>query len=224
VLAGPSICSAPEEARPRASSSPLNLPTTFWHKTGQGLTLSNTPLPPRLRLLVVGGEKADATAFARWQALGGDRLRWVNSYGPMETTVTATIYEPSSRDLAAQSLAEIPIGRPIANEEASGDKRLVAYVVHTHQLPPMDEELHTLLRGMLPRSLLPAVMVYQAALPLSPKGKVDRSALPPSDERNVVRAALAPRDELERDQTSILLRAWRRRRVVVQGIGPSPGA
>jgi non-ribosomal peptide synthetase component F len=105
------------EAIDGAQITVLNLPTAFWHEMVQGLTLSKAPLPPKLRLVVVGGEKAAATAFTRWQALGGDRVWWVNSYGPTETTVTATIYEPSRSEPAAQSLAEIPIGRPIANTQ-----------------------------------------------------------------------------------------------------------
>jgi non-ribosomal peptide synthetase component F len=105
------------EAIDGAQITVLNLPTAFWHEMVHGLTLSKAPLPPKLRLVVVGGEKAAATAFIRWQALGGDLVWWVNSYGPTETTVTATIYEPSGSEPAAQNLAEIPIGRPIANTQ-----------------------------------------------------------------------------------------------------------
>jgi acyl-coenzyme A synthetase/AMP-(fatty) acid ligase len=67
----------------------------------------------------------------------------------------------------------------VAREEASGDKRLVAYVVSAHQPPPTAEELRSFLQRKLPRYLLPAVFVYLPALPLSPNGKVDRGALPP---------------------------------------------
>jgi non-ribosomal peptide synthetase component F len=59
------------EAIDGAQITVLNLPTAFWHEMVHGLTLSKAPLPPKVRLVVVGGEKAAATAFTRWQALGG---------------------------------------------------------------------------------------------------------------------------------------------------------
>jgi hypothetical protein len=92
----------------------------------------------------------------------------------------------------------------VAREEASGDKRLVAYVVPAHQPPPTNEELRSFLRSKLPRYLLPAVFVYLLALPLSPNGKVDRGALRPPDDLIGARPAIAPRDELERQ----LVQVW----------------
>jgi acyl-CoA synthetase (AMP-forming)/AMP-acid ligase II len=65
----------------------------------------------------------------------------------------------------------------VVAREASGDKRLVAYVVPAHQPPPTDEELRNFLRSKLPRYLLPAVFVHLPALPVSPNGKGDRGAL-----------------------------------------------
>ena len=41
----------------------------------------------------MGGEKAQAAAYAAWQTLAGDRVRWVNTYGPTETSVVATHFE-----------------------------------------------------------------------------------------------------------------------------------
>jgi acyl-CoA synthetase (AMP-forming)/AMP-acid ligase II len=91
----------------------------------------------------------------------------------------------------------------VAREEASGDKRLVAYVVPIYQPPPPDEELCSFLQSKLPRYLLPSMFVYQPSLPLSPNGKVDRSALPSPNELIGARAALAPRDELERQLVQV---------------------
>ena len=42
--------------------------------------------------------------------LGGERVRWINTYGPTEATVIATAHEPEGA-----IGHEIPIGRPIAN-------------------------------------------------------------------------------------------------------------
>ena len=45
------------------------------------------------------------------EACVGNRVRWLNTYGPTEATVIATAYEPPAWD---SELAELPIGRPIA--------------------------------------------------------------------------------------------------------------
>lgn len=94
----------------------LNLPTAFWHEMVKSMTLLQVPLPPSVRLVIVGGEKASRLAYAQWLKLAGEQTRWLNTYGPTETTVTATIYDP----IAAQyhpDQGEIPIGKPIANAE-----------------------------------------------------------------------------------------------------------
>lgn len=90
-----------------------NLPTAFWHELVYGLSLTKQALPEKLRLLVVGGEKASLKAYETWRQLAGvENIRWVNSYGPTETTVTATSYE------AKEEIPEkLPIGRPIGNTQ-----------------------------------------------------------------------------------------------------------
>ena len=88
----------------------LDLPTAYWHAWVNGLATRGERLPASLRLVVVGGERALATVHTAWLAIGGDRVRWLNTYGPTETTVIATVHET-----AGTTDSEIPIGRPIAN-------------------------------------------------------------------------------------------------------------
>ena len=86
-----------EPARPRREFSRwvgakritvLDLPTAYWHAWVEGLAGLGERLPESLRLVVVGGEKASARRFARpGRAIGGDRIRWINTYGPTEATV-----------------------------------------------------------------------------------------------------------------------------------------
>ncbi len=76
------------------------------------LSESDESLPERLRLVIVGGEKASAVTLAAWTKLAGERVRWVNTYGPTEASVIATAYEPEG---AIPAL--LPIGRPIANTQ-----------------------------------------------------------------------------------------------------------
>jgi amino acid adenylation domain-containing protein len=88
----------------------LNLPTAFWHGWVQELAAGADPVPPPLRLLIVGGEKAQPAALAAWRRAAGARVRWINGYGPTETTVTATVHEAEG-----DPRGEIPIGRAMPN-------------------------------------------------------------------------------------------------------------
>jgi amino acid adenylation domain-containing protein len=90
----------------------LDLPTAYWHELAHEVAESHEQLPERLRLVIVGGEKASASAYASWLKAGGDRIRWVNTYGPTEASVIASAYEPDPSQPFPDNL---PIGRPIAN-------------------------------------------------------------------------------------------------------------
>ena len=92
----------------------LDLPTAYWHEVVRELVESQQNLPKDLRLVIVGGEKASAAAFRAWLKSGGERVRWVNTYGPTEASVIATAYEPDPSKPVPENL---PIGRPIANTE-----------------------------------------------------------------------------------------------------------
>jgi amino acid adenylation domain-containing protein len=93
----------------------LSLPTAFWHEWVRGIAQTNTPVPPEtLRLVAVGGEKASLAIFAEWQKWVGDRVRWLNTYGPTEATVSVSLYEPSP---GVELTTDIPIGRPLPNTQ-----------------------------------------------------------------------------------------------------------
>jgi acyl-coenzyme A synthetase/AMP-(fatty) acid ligase len=66
----------------------------------------------------------------------------------------------------------------VARESGAGDKHLVAYVVLASEREPTSAELRHFLRSLLPASLVPAVFVPVARLPLTVAGKVDRRGLP----------------------------------------------
>ncbi|MGC2273092.1 MAG: amino acid adenylation domain-containing protein [Candidatus Sulfotelmatobacter sp.] len=94
----------------------LDLPTAYWHELVHELSELKEPVPESLRLVIVGGEKASATAFSAWKNVVGNRVRWINTYGPTEASVIVTAYEPpTSPDVPAPAM--LPIGRPIANTE-----------------------------------------------------------------------------------------------------------
>ncbi len=92
----------------------LDLPTAYWHEWVHHFAELRHPAPAKLRLVVVGGEKATSKACAAWAKNIGGKVRWINTYGPTEASISVTAYEPNFS--AGDSIPEnIPIGRPIAN-------------------------------------------------------------------------------------------------------------
>lgn len=94
----------------------LNLPTPYWAEWIGAIEQSGTALPLSIRLVIVGSEKALPDSLVRWQRLAGDRIAWCNSYGPTETTITASYFVPE-RQQDWISASTVPIGRPIGNVE-----------------------------------------------------------------------------------------------------------
>lgn len=92
----------------------LNLPTAYWHELVRELAEAKQSMPETMRLVIVGGEKSSAAAYKSWLQCGGDRVRWINTYGPTEASVIATSYEPDQSQPVPDNL---PIGRPIANTQ-----------------------------------------------------------------------------------------------------------
>jgi len=103
----------------------MDLPTAFWHEWTWELSGHNLPLPPSLRLVIVGGEKADAQTLRAWRNRTGGSIRWINTYGPTEASVIATFCEPP--DEVKDSEKNIPIGRPVDNVRI--------YILDAHREP-----------------------------------------------------------------------------------------
>ncbi|HEX2091291.1 MAG TPA: amino acid adenylation domain-containing protein [Longimicrobiaceae bacterium] len=100
----------------------LDLPTAYWHELVAELSAGGgAELPPALRLVIIGGERALPERLRAWRELFGDRVRLVNTYGPTETTIVATLAELPGRadgEGGAVSPRHVPIGRPIRNTRA----------------------------------------------------------------------------------------------------------
>ncbi|GAB4412234.1 MAG: hypothetical protein Fur0044_06450 [Anaerolineae bacterium] len=93
--------------------SVVSLPTAFWHELVSGVVGEGLSLPPTLRLVILGGERAQPEKVAAWRNQVGPQTQLFNTYGPTEATVVATLYEIP----AAFSGQEVPIGRPIRHSE-----------------------------------------------------------------------------------------------------------
>ena len=91
----------------------LNLPTAFWHVMVDDMARNGRALPPSVRLVIVGGEQISPRALATWRRIAPGP-RWLNGYGPTETTITCTLHEPG--DLPPGE--DVPIGRPTAHARA----------------------------------------------------------------------------------------------------------
>jgi amino acid adenylation domain-containing protein len=89
----------------------LDLPTAYWHELVAEMVEPGLELPAPLRLVILGGEQAQADRLASWRERVGERIRLVNSYGPTEATIVST-----HRDLTQGiASADVPIGRAIPN-------------------------------------------------------------------------------------------------------------
>ncbi|MFL6196328.1 MAG: amino acid adenylation domain-containing protein, partial [Thermoanaerobaculia bacterium] len=102
----------------------LDLPTAFWHELVARLEAEPASLPPGLRLIILGGERALPERIAAWHAQGHSQgysqgkagARLFNTYGPTETTIVATRAELTPGTSLATG--EAPIGRPVRNLRA----------------------------------------------------------------------------------------------------------
>ncbi|MBV6623053.1 MAG: amino acid adenylation domain-containing protein [Rivularia sp. (in: Bacteria)] len=102
----------------------LDLPTAFWHQVSAQFATENLTIPDSVRLVIIGGEKANRNYLDIWQQKVGKQVRLVNTYGPTETTIVATTCDLSS----IATTDEVLIGKAISQ-------------VQTYVLSPEDLQL-----------------------------------------------------------------------------------
>jgi amino acid adenylation domain-containing protein len=105
----------------------LDLPTAYWHELAWEVASRDLALPPSIRLVIVGGERALPGRVAMWHRATPSRVRLMQGYGPTETTIVATIADLSPLRHAPVLPAEVPIGHVIDGAQA--------YVLDRHQQP-----------------------------------------------------------------------------------------
>jgi amino acid adenylation domain-containing protein len=92
----------------------VSLPTAYWHELTIRLETDRRQLPPSLRLVIIGGEKAVISRFQAWQRVVGQQVRLINTYGPTEATIITLCTDLSELEIDRER-GEVPIGRPLAN-------------------------------------------------------------------------------------------------------------
>ncbi|MEI7725753.1 MAG: amino acid adenylation domain-containing protein, partial [Bacteroidota bacterium] len=93
--------------------SVLNLPTAFWHQM-MDYPVGLARVPDKLRLVIIGGERARNAQVRKWLLSLWNHITLVNTYGPTETTVVATAYHlPPGSDVE-----ELPVGKSVFGAKA----------------------------------------------------------------------------------------------------------
>ncbi|WP_017556277.1 non-ribosomal peptide synthetase [Nocardiopsis baichengensis] len=116
ALVLPETAWAPSEMPGRLAAhgvTVMDLTPLYWHRVLDALE-SGAPVPPGLRLAIVGGEAVPADDCLRsLRLLPGVRL--VNAYGLTETTITTCVKTITPDDLRPGAPA--PVGRPLPGTE-----------------------------------------------------------------------------------------------------------
>ena len=93
----------------------LDLPTAFWHELVLYLDKSKEPFPPKVRLVIIGGERVSPSHLATWHSLGLEHVHLDNTYGLTESTCVATRMRLTPQERAQYSQREVTIGKAIDN-------------------------------------------------------------------------------------------------------------
>lgn len=124
------------DACARLRISFLDLPTAYWHELAYAVSTAAAALPAEVRTVVIGGEAALPERVDRWRKAVGTSVRLLNTYGPTEATVVATVADLHDPALAP---GDVPIGIPLPGTRAAvvdgelhliGDHLAVGYRGH----------------------------------------------------------------------------------------------
>ncbi|WP_367866609.1 non-ribosomal peptide synthase/polyketide synthase [Pedobacter sp. WC2423] len=133
----------------------------------------------------------------------GDLGRWladgnIEYLGRMDDQVKVRGFriELGEIENVLQQYEEINQAVVVVKDDASGNKRLVAYLATK---PAYDKDsMLNWLKGVLPEYMVPSFFITLAELPLTPNGKIDKKALPDPDTNELLTTAyVAPNNHLQ---------------------------
>ncbi|MFF3371664.1 thioester reductase domain-containing protein [Streptomyces sp. NPDC002680] len=104
------------DACARLRISYLDLPTAYWHELAYAVSTGAATLPAEVRTVVIGGEAALPERVDRWRESVGTSVRLLNTYGPTEATVVATVADLHDPALAP---GDVPVGLPLPGTRAA---------------------------------------------------------------------------------------------------------
>ncbi|MFI6375636.1 amino acid adenylation domain-containing protein [Streptomyces sp. NPDC050546] len=104
------------DACARLRISFLDLPTAYWHEVAYAVSTGAATLPAEVCTVVIGGEPALPARVDGWREAVGTSIRLLNTYGPTEATVVATVADLHDPALAP---GDVPIGLPLPGTRAA---------------------------------------------------------------------------------------------------------
>jgi amino acid adenylation domain-containing protein len=98
VIRGAEAWSAREfrEQAARLGLTVINLTPAYWREIAEEIE----NVPPKIRLVIVGGDAMPADTAERWLAHSMGRTELLNAYGPTETVITATLCRVSKNSIS----------------------------------------------------------------------------------------------------------------------------
>lgn len=121
VLRGPDLWSPAQLLAQSAQEAltVMDLPTAYWQQFVQELPDAAGALAAQQRLVTVGGERLLGAAQQRWRQSPLGEVALLNTYGPTETTITATVYDTADDTEGSDVWESVPIGRPLLNRSVA---------------------------------------------------------------------------------------------------------
>lgn len=155
----------------------------------------------------------------------GDRARYrpdgqIEYLGRSDHQVKVRGYriEPGEIEAALREQTGVTEAVVIVDQDAVGDKRLVAFIINGQMPVPSAAELRRALQDKLPRFMVPSDYVVLEKLPLLPNGKLDRRVLQGLDRPRVggnEKSYVAPRSAIEHELATIFSEVLKLERIGV---------
>jgi amino acid adenylation domain-containing protein len=148
---------------------------------------------------VAGGRMYSTGDLARW--LPDGTIEFLGR-ADEQVKIRGFRVEPAEIEEALRRLPAVREAAVVAREEASGDKRLVGYVVSDGSVS--SEQLRAHVAEWVPDFMVPSAFALLDELPRTPSGKIDRLALPePEAAAASAEEFVAPRTPMEEKVAAI---------------------